>query len=66
MISRAAALMGTAVSGFVLQNADEAARCIGPDNDNLVLSQATFDAFIAACEDPSEPNEALRALMARR
>ncbi|WP_295441220.1 DUF1778 domain-containing protein [uncultured Thiodictyon sp.] len=35
-------------------------------NDTLVLSQQAFAAFVAAGEDPSEPNEALRALMARR
>ncbi len=66
LIERAAALMGTTVSGFMLQNAYEAARRIVADNDNLVLSQTAFDAFIAACEDPAEPNEALHALMARR
>jgi uncharacterized protein (DUF1778 family) len=66
LISRAAALMGTTVSGFMPQDAYEAARSIVADNDNLVLSQAALDAFVSACEDPSEPNEALRALMARR
>lgn len=66
LIERAASLMGTTVSGFMLQNAYEAARRVVADNDTLVLSQQAFDAFIAACENPSEPNEALRALMARR
>jgi uncharacterized protein (DUF1778 family) len=66
LIERAAALMGTTVSAFMLQNAYEVARRIVADNDNLVLSQQAFNAFIAACEDPSEPNEALRTLMARR
>jgi uncharacterized protein (DUF1778 family) len=66
LIERAAALMGTTVSAFMLQNAYEVARRIVADNDNLVLSQQAFNAFIAACEEPSEPNEALRALMARR
>lgn len=66
LIERAAALMGTTVSGFMLQNAYEAARRVVADNDTLVLSQKAFDAFVAACEQPSEPNEALRALMARR
>lgn len=66
LIERAAALMGTTVSGFMLQNAYEAARRIVADNDTLVLSQQAFEAFIAACENPSEPNDALRALMARR
>jgi uncharacterized protein (DUF1778 family) len=66
LIERAAALMGTTVSGFMLQNAYEAARRVVADNDTLVLSQQAFEAFIDACENPSEPNEALRALMARR
>jgi uncharacterized protein (DUF1778 family) len=66
LIERAAALMGTTVSGFMLQNAYEAARRVVADNDTLVLSQEAFEAFITACEIPSEPNEALRALMARR
>jgi uncharacterized protein (DUF1778 family) len=66
LIERAAALMGTTVSAFMLQNAYEAARRVVADNGTLVLSQEAFDAFIAACENPSEPNEALRALMARR
>ena len=65
LIERAAALMGTTVSGFMLQNAYEAARRVVNDNDTLVLSQQAFEAFIAACENPSEPNEALCALMAR-
>jgi uncharacterized protein (DUF1778 family) len=66
LIERAAALMGTTVSGFMLQNAYEAARRVVADNDTLVLSEQAFAAFVAAGEDPSEPNEALRALMARR
>lgn len=66
LIERAAALMGTTVSAFMLQNAYEAARRVVADNETLMLSQEAFDAFIAACENPSEPNEALRALMARR
>jgi len=66
LIERAAALMGTTVSSFMLQNAYEAARRVVADNDTLVLSRKAFDAFVAACERPSEPNEALRALMARR
>lgn len=66
MIERAAALMGTTVSGFMLQNAYEAARRIVTENDTLVLSQRDFEAFVDAIENPPEPNEALRELMARR
>ncbi|WP_295393620.1 DUF1778 domain-containing protein [uncultured Thiodictyon sp.] len=66
LIERAAALMGTTVSGLMVQNAYEAARRIVADNATLVLSQQAFAAFVAAGEDPSEPNEALCALIARR
>lgn len=66
LIERAAALMGTTVSGFMLQNAYEAARRVVADNDTLTLSQQAFEAFVAACENPSEPTQALRDLMARR
>lgn len=66
LIERAAALMGTTVSGFMLQNAYEAARRVVADSDTLMLSQRDFETFVAACENPSEPNEALRELMARR
>lgn len=66
LIERAAVLMGTTVSSFMLQNAYEAARRVVTDNETLILSQEAFDAFVATCERPSEPNEALRTLMARR
>jgi uncharacterized protein (DUF1778 family) len=66
LIERAAALMGTTVSGFMLQNAYEAARRIVEGNDTLLLSRQAFEAFVAACENPQEPNETLRKLMARR
>ena len=65
LIERAAALLGTTVSAFMLQHAYEAARQVVADNDTLILSQQAFDAFVAACEHPSEPNDALRTLMAR-
>ena len=45
------------------QHAYEAARRGVADNDTLILSQQAFEAFVAACEQPSEPNEALRTLI---
>ena len=66
LIERAAAIMGSTVSSFMLQNAYEAARRIVSDNDTLTLSQADFERFIAACENPAQPTEALRKLMAMR
>lgn len=65
-IERAAIMMGATVSGFVLQNAYEAARRIVADDDSLMLSQQAFQSFVAACEKPTKPTAALRKLMARR
>jgi uncharacterized protein (DUF1778 family) len=66
LIERAAAIMGSTVSSFMLQNAYEAARRIVADKDTLMLSQQAFEAFVATCENPPEPTEALRKLMALR
>jgi len=66
LIERAAALMGTTVSAFMLQNAYEAARRVVAENDTLTLSQKAFEEFVAACEKPAKPSKALRELMARR
>lgn len=65
LIERAAALMGTTVSSFMLQNAYEAARRIVTENNTLLMTERDFDAFTASIENPPEPNAALRELMAR-
>ncbi len=66
MIERAAALMGTTVSSFMLQNAYDAARRIVSETDTLLLTQRDFAAFTASIEQPPKPKAALRKLMARR
>ena len=66
LIERAAAIMGSTVSGFMLQNAYEAARRIVADKDTLMLSQEAFEAFVAAAEHSAEPTDVLRRLMALR
>lgn len=66
MIERAAAMMGTTVSSFMLQNAYEAARRIVSENNTLMLTQRDFEAFTASIENPPKPKAALRKLMARR
>jgi len=66
LIERAAALMGTSVSAFMLQNAYEAARRVVAENETLRLSRQAFDEFVAACERPARPTKALRELMAKR
>lgn len=66
MIERAAALMGTTVSSFMLQNAYEAARRLVSENDTLMLTQRDFEAFAASMEHPPKPKATLRKLMAHR
>lgn len=66
MIERAAALMGTTVSSFMLQNAYEAARRILTENNTLLMTERDFEAFTSAIENPPKPKSALRKLMARR
>ena len=63
LIKRAAALMGTTVSSFMLQNAYEAAQRLVAQHHSLVLSDRDCDAFLAAMDDPGLPNKALTALM---
>jgi uncharacterized protein (DUF1778 family) len=66
MIERAAALMGTTVSAFMLQNAYEAAQRLVAEWEVITLSDQDRDAFLAALENPPEPNEALKNLMRRK
>jgi uncharacterized protein (DUF1778 family) len=66
MIERAAALMGTTVSSFLLQNAYEAARRIVSENSTLLMTERDFEAFTSSIENPPKPKPALRKLMARR
>lgn len=63
LIERAAALMGTTVSAFMLQNAYEAAQRLIAEWEVITLSDRDRDAFLAALENPPEPNEALKRLM---
>ncbi|MDD4963870.1 MAG: DUF1778 domain-containing protein [Gallionella sp.] len=66
MIERAAALMGTTVSAFMVQNAYQAAQRIVSENDTLLLTQRDFAAFTAALDNPPPPSPALIELMVRR
>ena len=66
LIERAAAIMGSTVSGFMLQNAYEAARKVVTDEDTLTMSRKAFGAFVATCEKPAKPTKALRKLMTLR
>lgn len=63
MIERAALLMGTTVSAFMLQHTYEAACRIITNHDTLLLSTQGFEVFVSTCENPPEPNAALLELL---
>ncbi len=65
LIERAAALMGTTVSAFMLQNSYEAAQRVLLQNEAILLSEKAFLAFVETCEQAAPPNAALKALMRR-
>lgn len=66
LIERAAALMGSTVSSFMLQNAYEAAARLVAQQDVMTLSDRDRDAFLNALENPPEPTQALIDLMRQR
>lgn len=66
LIERAAAIMGSTVSSFMLQNAYEAARRLVAEQEVITLSDRDRDAFLAALENPPEPTQALIDLMRLR
>lgn len=66
LIERAAAIMGSTVSSFMLQNAYEAARRLVAEQEVITLSDRDRDAFLAALENPPEPTQALFDLMRLR
>ena len=65
LIERAASMMGTTVSSFMLQNAYEAAQRLVAQYETIMLSDRDRDAFLAAIDNPDEPTEELKALMRR-
>jgi uncharacterized protein (DUF1778 family) len=66
LIERAAAIMGSTVSGFMLQNAYEAASRLIAQQEVITLSDRDRDAFLQAIENPAEPTQALIDLMRLR
>ncbi len=63
LIERAAALMGATVSGFMLQNAYEAASRLIAQQERITLSDRDRDVFLDALQNPKEPPAALVELM---
>ena len=66
LIERAAAIMGSTVSGFMLQNAYEAATRVVAQQEVITLSDRDRDAFLAMLDNPPEPTQALIDLMRPR
>ena len=66
LIERAASIMGSTVSSFMLQNAYEAARRLVAEQEMLTLSDRDRDAFLNALENPPEPTQALIDLIRLR
>lgn len=66
LIERAASITGATVSSFISQTMYETSSRIVLETDTLMLSQEAFEAFVGVCENPPEPTEALRKLMALR
>jgi len=66
LIERAAAIMGSTVSSFMLQNAYEAASRVVTQQEIITLSDRDRDAFLDALDNPPEPTPALIALMRPR
>ncbi len=63
LIEKAAELMGTTLSAYMLQNSYEAAKRLIAEHQMLMLSNRDRDAFLAAITRPTKPNAALRKLM---
>ncbi|UUZ75699.1 DUF1778 domain-containing protein [Polaromonas sp. P1(28)-13] len=63
LIERAAAIMGSTVSSFMLQNAYEAARRVVAQQEIITLSDRDRDAFLEALDNSPEPTQALIDLM---
>ena len=66
LIERAAAIMGSTVSSFMLQNAYEAASRLVAQQEAITLSNRDRDLFLKALDKPAKPTKALIDLMRTR
>jgi len=59
-LSQAAELTGASLSDFVRRAADAEARSVLDASNRITLEGSAFDRFVAACDNATGPNEALR------
>ena len=64
LLSRAAALMGTTMAGFMRVAAKEKAQALLERETRVTFSKRDFDAFVKALDQPFKPNKALKEAMA--
>lgn len=64
IVSRAAALMGTTMAGFVRAAAKEKALALLDRESRITLSKRDFAALTKALDGPFKPNPALRRALA--
>jgi uncharacterized protein (DUF1778 family) len=65
LIERAAELRGTSVTDFVVSNIQAAAAQTIREFESLSLRDEAREIFVKALLNPAEPNEALKAAVAR-
>jgi len=59
-IRKAANILGSGMSDFVVQTAIQKAMDIIEQHNKIVISENDFKAFSEAIQNPGEPNEALK------
>ncbi len=60
LLKKAAAVTGGSMSDFVLRASLESAEQVLSSHSSIMLQSRAFDDFIAACEQPPAPNQALK------
>jgi uncharacterized protein (DUF1778 family) len=63
VIQRAADLLGTTTSAFVINHAYEAAQRVIAERETLLLSDHDRDLFFSMLDNPPKPNAALKRLL---
>jgi uncharacterized protein (DUF1778 family) len=63
LLQRAAELLGTTLSAFIIHRSYDAAKEVLAQQESLVLSDRERDRFLQLLESPPRPNRALRQLL---